>query len=189
MKTVLFLGVLAPALVATSVAVMAQSAIYRCGNEYLNDAAVAAVRGCQVVEGGHITVVPGTRVNPVEKTEASSAVVSVPSRNVGRSAAVSTRSPTEVAAQRVRDMDALSILMAELKTAESRLAEQQQEYNNGAPEKLPIETQYPQRYQDRVNQLEDAIKRYTGDIAGLKREIARLPATLSGPRPSAKTPW
>ena len=178
MKKTLFFVVAAPALVATSVAVMAQGVIYRCGNDYLNDAAVAAVRGCQVVEGGHVTVVPGTRVNPLEKTEVSPALASVPSRHVGRSAAVSTR-----------DMDALSILMAELKTAESRLAEQQQEYNNGAPEKLAIETQDPQRYQDRVNQLEDAIKRYTGDIAGLKREIARLPATLSGSRPSAKTPW
>jgi hypothetical protein len=189
MKKTLFFVVAAPALVATSVAVMAQGVIYRCGNDYLNDAAVAAVRGCQVVEGGHVTVVPGTRVNPLEKTEVSPALASVPSRHVGRSAAVSTRPPAHTTTQRTRDMDALSILMAELKTAESRLAEQQQEYNNGAPEKLAIETQDPQRYQDRVNQLEDAIKRYTGDIAGLKREIARLPATLSGSRLSAKTPW
>ncbi len=189
MKTVLFFGVIAPALLATSVAAMAQGAIYRCGNEYINDAAVAAARGCQVVEGGHVTLVPGTRVNPVEKAEASPAVSSVPARSVGRSTSLSTRSPTDAAAQRARDSDALSILTAELKTAESRLAEQQKEYNNGAPEKLAIEAQYPQRYQERVNQLEDAIKRYTGDIAGLKREIARLPATLSGPKSSAKTPW
>lgn len=182
MKNVLFLGVVAPALIATSVAVMAQGAIYRCGNEYLNDPAVAAARGCQVVEGGHVTVVPGTRVNPVEKAEASPAVASVPARSVGRSAAVSTRPPSDAAAQRARDSDALSILTAELKIAEARLAEQQQEYNNGAPEKLAIETQYPQRYQDRVNQLKDGINRYTGDIAGLKREIARLPVTLSRPR-------
>jgi hypothetical protein len=176
-------------LLATSLAVMAQGAIYRCGNEYINDAAVAAARGCQVVEGGHVTLVPGTRVNPVEKAEASPAVASVPARSVGRSTSLSTRPPTDAAAQRARDSDALSILTAELKTAEARLAEQQQEYNNGVPEKLAIEAQYPQRYQDRVNQLEDAIKRYTGDIAGLKREIARLPATLSGPKSSAKTPW
>jgi len=189
MKKALFFVAVAPALLATSVSVMAQGAIYRCGNEYLNDAAVAAARGCQVVEGGHVTVVLGTRVNPVDKAEASPAVASVPARSVGRSAAVSTRPPTDAAAQRTRDSDALSILTAELKTAEARLAEQQQEYNNGAPEKLAIETQYPQRYQDRVNQLKDGINRYTGDIAGLKREIARLPATLSGPRSSAKTPW
>jgi len=45
MKKTLFFVVVAPALVVASFAAMAQSAIYRCGNEYLNDAAVAAARG------------------------------------------------------------------------------------------------------------------------------------------------
>jgi hypothetical protein len=190
MKTVLFFGVVAPALLATSLAAMAQGAIYRCGNEYLNDAAVAAVRGCQLIEGGHVTVVPGGRVSPVDKkAEASPTVASVPARSAARSTGLSTRPPTDAAAQRARDSDALSILMAELKTAEARLAEQQNEYNNGVPEKLAIEAQYPQRYQDRVNQLKDGIKRYTDDIAGLKREIARLPTTLSVPRSTAQAPW
>lgn len=177
MKKALFFVVAAPALVVANFAATAQGVIYRCGYDYLSDAAVAAARGCQVVDGGHITVVPGTRVHrPEKEVKEVKKPPSQPAVGVG-------------VAQPSRDMDALSILMVELKTAESRLAEQQQEYNSGVPEKLAIETQYPQRYQDRVNQLEDAINRYTGDIAGLKREIARLPATLSGPRPSAKTPW
>jgi hypothetical protein len=179
MKKALFFVVAAPALVVANFAATAQGVIYRCGNDYLSDAAVAATRGCQVVDGGHITVVPGTHVHRPEKEVKE---VKKPPNQAAVGVGVGV-------AQRSRDMDALSILMAELKTAESRLAEQQQEYNSGVPEKLAIETQDPQRYQDRVNQLEDAIKRYTGDIAGLKREIARLPATLSGSRPSAKTPW
>ncbi len=183
MKKTLFFVVVAPALVVASFAAMAQSAIYRCGNEYLNDAAVAAARGCQLVEGGNVTVVPGTHVNRVDKEPASPAVANVPARSVRRSAGVNTTSSSaDAAAQRARDSDARSILLAELKTAQARLAEQQQAYNNGAPEKRATEAQHPQRYQDRVNELKDGIHRYTGDIAGLKREIARLPATLSIPR-------
>ena len=182
MKKALFFVVAVPALVAASVAAIAQNAIYRCGNEYLNDAAVAAARGCQMVEGGNVTVVPGTRVNPVDKAEASPAVANVPARSMGRSAGVSTRPSTDAAAQRARDSDARSILLAELMTAQARLAEQQQAYNNGAPEKRATDTQHPQRYQERVNELKAGINRYTGDIAGLKREIARLPAITSMPR-------
>lgn len=188
MKTVLFFGVVAPALLATSLAVMAQGAIYRCGNEYLNDAAVAAARGCQLVEGGHVTVVPGTRVNRVEEEAFKPAVASKPTRHDNRKAARPSQ-PSAGSDQRNRDIDAHSILLAELKTAETRLAEQQNEYNHGAPAKLAVEAQYPERYQDRLHELQEGIKRYTDDIAGLKREIARLPTTLSVPRSTAQAPW
>ncbi|HRM94958.1 MAG TPA: hypothetical protein PLO08_15270, partial [Alicycliphilus sp.] len=39
----------------------AQDRIYRCGNEYTNNAAQAKERGCKLVEGGNVTVVEGTR--------------------------------------------------------------------------------------------------------------------------------
>ncbi len=164
MKKVLLITATAVVLAATSVMAMAQSAIYRCGNEYLNDAALAVARGCQVVEGGNVTVVPGTRVN---RGRRSSAVNVIPN--------------TDATVQRARDTDARSILLAELKTAEVRLADQQKEYNNGEPEKLDAEMSNPQRYSDRVNELKEGINRYTGDIAGLKREIARLPSVVSIP--------
>ena len=164
MKKGLLITATAVVLAATSVMAMAQSAIYRCGNEYLNDAALAVARGCQVVEGGNVTVVPGTRVN---RGRRSSAVNVIPN--------------TDATVQRARDTDARSILLAELKTAEVRLADQQKEYNNGEPEKLDSEMSNPQRYSDRVNELKEGINRYTGDIAGLKREIARLPSVVSIP--------
>jgi hypothetical protein len=164
MKKVLLFTATALVLVATSFEAMAQSVIYRCGNEYLNDAALAIARGCQVVEGGNVTVVPGTRVNRGR-----------------RSTAVNAMPNTDAAVQRARDGDARSILLAELKIAEARLADQQREYNNGAPEKLDAEMSNPQRYLDRVNELKEGVNRYTGDIAGLKREIARLPAVVSIP--------
>ena len=185
MKKVLLFNLMAVAWALTHFSAMAQSAIYRCGNEYLNDAGLAATRGCQLVVGGNVTVVTGTRVNRIEKEDASPAVASVPARSVRRNTAVNAGPTADAATQRARDSDARSILLAELKTAETRLADQQKEYHNGEPEKLGIETRNPQRYQDRVNELKDGINRFMGDIAGLKREIARLPTTVAMPSPSA----
>ena len=42
----------------------AQERIYRCGNEYTNNANQAKERGCKLVEGGNITVVEGVRSAP-----------------------------------------------------------------------------------------------------------------------------
>lgn len=164
MKIFLLFLLVAVAWLATSLESMAQDTIYRCGNEYLNDPALAVARDCQVVEGGNVTVVPGARVNRGRRNPAVNATPS-----------------TGAAVQRARDPDARSILLAELKTAEVRLADQQKEYNNGEPEKLDTETSNRQRYLDRLNELKEGINRYTGDIAGLKREIARLPAVVSMP--------
>ena len=183
MKKVLLFLLAAVVWLAASVVATAQDTIYRCGNEYLNDRTLAVARGCEVVGGGNVTVVPGTRVNRVEKDEPDAA--SVPARKVKRSSAV-TGSPnvntnTNAATQRSRDSDARSILLAELKSAEARLADQQTEFNNGEPKMLGSEIRHPQRYQDRVNELRDGISRFTADIAGLKREIARLPTTVAMP--------
>jgi chromosome segregation ATPase len=80
--------------------------------------------------------------------------------------------------QRARDSDSRAILEAELKKAEAKLAEQQKEFNNGEPEKQGIEGRNYQRYLDRVAELKDSIARNQSDIAGLKREISRLPSAL-----------
>ena len=79
------------------------------------------------------------------------------------------------AEQKARDSDSRSILESELRKAEARLAEQQKEFNNGEPEKQGIEGRNHQRYLDRVAELKDSIARQISDIAGLKREISRLP--------------
>ena len=145
----------------------AQGAIYRCGNEYLNDAALAQSRGCQPVVGGYITVEPGTRVHRQEARAPSRAAA--PASGAAATPGATAQWPS-------RDNDARAILQDELKTAQERLAEQQRLYNNGEPEKLGPETRNHQLYLDRLNELRQGINRYTSDIAGLQREIARLPA-------------
>ena len=155
-------------LLLTLVCGSASAQIYRCaavdgsGTEYINNAKDAQQRGCKTMQGGNVTVVQGTPVQrPV--TRAASAGSPPASRIEG--------SPD----QKARDSDSRSILQSELKKAESKLAEQQKEFNNGEPEKQGIEGRNYQRYLDRVADLKDGIARNQSDIAGLKREISRLP--------------
>ena len=78
--------------------------------------------------------------------------------------------------QRARDSDTRAILESELKKAEIKLAEQQKEFNKGEPKKQGIEGRNYQRYLDRVAEMKESMVRHESDIAGLKREIGRLPA-------------
>ena len=80
-------------------------------------------------------------------------------------------------AQRARDGEARMILESELKKAKARQTELLKEYNNGEPEKQGIEARNYQRYLDRVAEMKASIARNESDIAGLKRELSRLPAS------------
>ncbi|MCJ0764010.1 hypothetical protein [Variovorax terrae] len=140
-----------------------QDRIYRCGNEYTNNAAEAQSRGCKVVEGGNVTVVQGTRV---------------PAGQVRVAAAPAAAGPrVDSADQRARDSEARAILEAELKKAEARQAELLKEYNDGEPEKQGAEGRNYQKYLDRVAELKASIARNESDIAGIKRELGRVPAS------------
>lgn len=144
--------------------------IYRCAGlgggapEYINNVKDAQVRNCKQVSGGNVTVVQGT---PVPKA----------APRVATSSGSGSPRPDSGPEQRARDSDSRLILDSELKRAEVRMAELQKEYNNGEPEKQGIEARNYQRYLDRVNELKDGIARTQSDIAGLKREISRLPAS------------
>ena len=144
--------------------------VFRCHSsnsgvpEYINNLKEAQLRNCKAVEGGNVTVVPGTAVQPRP-------VVKLP-------AAVSSGGGNRIEAgpeQRARDSDSRTILESELKKAEARLAEQQKEYNNGEPEKQGIEGRNYQRYLDRIADIKEGMARNQSDIAGLKRELSRLP--------------
>jgi hypothetical protein len=78
--------------------------------------------------------------------------------------------------QRARDSDARAILESELRKAESRHADLVKEYNTGAPERNALDLRNPQRYMERTAELKASVARSESDIAGIKREIARLPA-------------
>ena len=147
--------------------------VYRClgadgsSTEYINNAKEAQIRGCKTMQGGSVTVVHAA---PVPKA----APVRIAAASTGSSPSGSGSFQSS-ADQRARESDSRNILESELKKAEAKLAEQQKEFNNGEPEKQGIEGRNYQRYLDRVSELKDSIARNVSDIAGLKREISRLP--------------
>lgn len=143
--------------------VAAQERIYRCGNEYTNTVTEAQAKTCKLISGGNVTVVQG------HKSAGGSGGVKV-------AAAPSTAPRIDGAEQRSKDSDARLILAAELKKAEARQIELQKEYNNGEPEKLGPEARNHQKYLERVAELKAAMARNESDIAGIRRELGRLPA-------------
>ena len=153
-------------LLAGGAAVAQSSVIYRCGNEYTNAKEAERRGGCRVVEGGNVTVVEGMRPAPAAAASGAAPVVTAP-----------PGAPRVNAnEQKARDADARAILEVELRKAEARQAELLKEYNNGEPDKLGPETRNHQKYLDRVAELKAAIARNESDIAGIKRELGRVPA-------------
>ncbi|RYF06149.1 MAG: hypothetical protein EOO31_10715 [Comamonadaceae bacterium] len=149
-------------------AVWSQDRIYRCGNEYTNNATQAKERGCKPVEGGNVTVLQSTRPNAPATSSGSA--------STGSAAAAPANSPRVGAVdQRARDSDARAILEAELRKAEARYAELNKEYNNGTPERTALELRNPQGYIERTAELKASLARAESDVAGIKRELARLP--------------
>ena len=154
--------------------------IYRCGNAYTNqpvagaDCARMGATPVTVIEGTRVHVTPGAPVSP-----ATTGAVSNP-----RAAAVSDVAPNtkvDAQAQRERDQQARQILEAELAKAIAAQAEIARLWNNGEPHKQGDEFKNPARYQERVAQMRMTLMRSESDIAGLRRELARLGTVAAKP--------
>ena len=156
---------LAPALAPVAPALAQEpKPVYRCpGPPVLYTDAMSATeakeKGCRVIEGTPVTVVPAT------KPRAPSAA---------GSGARSGEGKVDPAEQRSRDSDARRILSEELKREEDKLAAMRQDFNGGEPERRGDERNF-QKYQDRANEMKAAIARKESDIAAIRRELAKLP--------------
>ena len=170
-KTLLTLWIIA----ALPVVAFAQDRIYRCGNEYTNNATQAKERGCKLVEGGNVTVIQGSRPSGGGGA-ASSGGSSAASSSSATSASPAGAPRVTNNDQRARDSDARAILESELRKAEARHAELVKEYNGGQPERNALDLRNPQRYMERTAELKASVARSESDIAGIKRELSRLPA-------------
>ncbi len=138
----------------------AQERIYRCGNEYTNNVTDAQARQCKLVSGGNVTVVQAQK--PPAASKPAAGAPAGPRVDVGE--------------QRAKDTDSRMILETELKKAEARQAELVKEFNNGEPDKIGGEARNNQKYLDRVAELKASMARNESDIAGIRRELGRLPA-------------
>ena len=163
----LFVSLLLPLL---SVGAWSQDVIYRCGNEYTNNASQAKAKGCKPVDGGHVTVIHGGG-----KPAAASGGSQAPRGTAAPAAGSPAPAKVNSSAQRARDSDARTILESELARAQEKLTQLRQEYNDGNPQRTALELRNPQGYLERVEQLKSSISRQEGDVAGIRRELDRLP--------------
>lgn len=152
----------------------AQEVIYRCGNEYTNNVSQAKAKGCKPVDGSGVTVIHGTRSSAA--SSGHTATTPVKPRSTGSSTAAPAPVRSDNAAQKARDSDARAILQSELNKAQARLNELKAEYNDGNPVRTALELRNPQGYPERVAALKADITRQEADVAGIKRELDRLPA-------------
>ncbi|WP_133857039.1 hypothetical protein [Comamonas sp. JUb58] len=163
--------------VACAQGAVAQDRIYRCGNEYTNDVAKARQKGCAVVEGANVTIVQGTRPHTSAASPAPAPNAPAAAPRPARAPAAATPAPRSTTADgRARDSDARLILETELKKAQDKKVALAREYNNGEPEKNALEMRNPAFYTKRVEDLKQEIARNDSDIAGIQRELQRLPA-------------
>jgi hypothetical protein len=135
---------------------------YKCPNHVYSNtisAKEAKDKGCTVLDNAPITVIQSNKPRPV----------------ANGSAAAASGSRVDPADQRARDTDARRILEAELKREEDRLAAMKTEYNNGQPDRQGNEVKNFQKYLDRVAEMKTALARKEGDVAALKRELAKYP--------------
>lgn len=151
----------------------AQERVYKCNNNvYTNNPQDPRLQGCKPMDNANVTVVQGTRPASIQPATGASG----PKASTSTPSAAGSGSRVDAADQRARDSDARLILEGELKKAEARQSELLREYNNGEPEKQSSEVRNHQKYLDRVAELKAAIARNESDMAGIRREMGRLPA-------------
>ena len=157
-------------------AAWSQDRIYRCGNEYTNNAAQAKERGCRLVEGGNVTVLQSSRpyIPPASSSSSSSSSGTSAPRASAPASAPPNAPRVDTGVQRTRDSDARAIFEAELRKAESRLAELSKEYNNGNPERTALELRNPQGYAERTAEIKANMARTASDIESIRRELGRV---------------
>ena len=171
MKTTFVLALASLLLVGAPLSATAQDKIYRCGNEYTNNASQAKERGCRLVEGGNVTIVQGGRSTPASTPAAKPHNSGAPVSSVASPAGAPKVNNTEHSA---RDADARAILEAELQKAQARADTLRKEYNDGTPQRTALELRNPQVYQERTEELKASLSRAEADVAGIKRELGRM---------------
>ena len=164
-----------PLLMSLVPAAWSQDVIYRCGNEYTNNVAQAKAKGCKPVDGSGVTVIHGTRPAGAASSGGGSAAPK-PSKPAATASASPAPVRSDNAAQKARDSDARAILQTELNKAQAKLNALRAEYNDGNPVRTALELRNPQGYPERVEKLKADVARQESDVAGIRRELDRLPA-------------
>lgn len=141
-----------------STAALSQEAVYRCGNEYTNDAARAKSEKCKLLESGAVVTVPAhKRAMDVQKTS---------NQNLNKRPAATPASAEQKALQQKRDSDSAQIIASELKKTESQLADLRKSFDQ-----IPANASGAEL--EKKANLKQQIARHEADIVSLKRELKR----------------
>lgn len=130
--------------------------IWKCGNAYTNQPITNEL--CVLMPQTNVTVIEGTKV--ANQTPSASVVSSV---------------KIDPQQQRERDAQAKKILNEEMTRIDQRLIELKKQWNNGEVARSANEAAQSVSYLQRVEKLKIEILRAQADLAGVQREIARLP--------------
>ena len=163
-----------------SVRAQTPAEIYRCGNAYTNQPVPGA--DCARMGATPVTVIEGTRVH----AHAAASTAPIPSApatgtRVTPTPEAAANAKVDAQAQKERDQQARQILEAELAKAIAAQVEMARLWNHGEPPKQGDEFKNPAKYQQRVAELRMGLLRSEADIAGLRRELARLGAMAVKP--------
>jgi len=132
------------------------ASIWKCGNAYTNQP--ISNESCVLMPQSNVTVIEGTKL--ANQTPSASSLTSV---------------KIDPQQQRERDAQARKILNEEMTRIDQRLLELKKQWNHGEVAKLVNETAQSAAYLQRVEKLKIEMQRTQADLAGVQREIARLP--------------
>jgi len=172
MKTPAFaVASFAAAIVAVLVQAPVQAQVYRCDSE----SGVPVYQGspsgsnCRAIDMAPLTTIPAPNL-PAPKAGATGKGATPAAAKADTPASFPR---VDSGTQRTRDSDRRTILEAELRKEEERLAELEGEFKGGTPDRLGGERNY-QKYLDRVERLKGDIGRSEANIASLKRELSAI---------------
>lgn len=141
-----------------SSSIHAQGAVYRCGNEYTNDAGRAKSEKCKLLESGAVVTVPShKRTMDVQKAA---------NQNLSKRPAATPATTEQKAAQQKRDSDSKLIIESELKKTESQVADLRKSFDQ-----IPASASGAEL--EKKAYLKQQIARHEADIVSLKRELRR----------------
>jgi hypothetical protein len=139
----------------------AQEAVYRCGNEYTNDAARAKSEKCKLLESGAVVTVPShKRTMDVQKSANQNL------KDANKRPAATPATSEQKAQQQKRDSDSQLIIQSELKKTESQLLDLRKQFDQ-----IPANANGADL--DKKANVKQQINRHEADIVSLKRELKR----------------
>lgn len=144
--------------------VLANQAIYKCGNEVTNQPLDS--QNCRMLDISLATQIEGTRVQVPQNR--------APSNGGSNTSSASSRTPE----MQMRQAQSRTILEDEWQKLSAQYAEMVRLYNQGQPLLMPGESTHQLQYKQRVQDMKQQLQRFERDLQALNRELNRYAKNL-----------